>query len=69
MPALMGKIEPEPGIPVFLSIGKRTAVSVLDEAPDGRWRCLNLDAKEAGNVVPRHAHAFEHASEEPKRED
>jgi len=65
----MGKIEPEPGITFFLSNGKRTAVVVLDEAPDGRWRCLNLDGKEAGNVVLRHEHAFEHASEEPKRED
>lgn len=65
----MGKIEPEPGIAVFMSNGKRTAVVVLDEAPDGRWLCLNLDGEEAGTVVPRHAHAFDYASEEPERED
>jgi hypothetical protein len=65
----MGKIEPEPGIVAFLSRGKRTAVLVLDEAPDGRWKCLNLDGDEAGKVALRYPHAFDEATEEPGRED
>ena len=65
----MRKIEPEPGTTVFLSKGKGIAVVLLDEAPDGGWRCLNLDGEEAGNVVARHAHAFDYASEEPEREE
>jgi hypothetical protein len=65
----MGKIEPEPGTPAILCWGKGTAVLVLDQAPDGRWRCLNLDGKEPGAVVYRHPHAFENVSDELEGEE